>query len=189
MCFFFSLHTFPNLYLCLAKNIKIELRGKDWKGLLCLLLRYFPQRKSNSLIRWPIFLLLWGILPLTHSEYVLRLPHLNHLHGVATSYHCNLFIFMLGWLCFWVASQNHCPFTALSNPHPIFFCSEHLTAYWLPGSAMYCIRIQQHAQKGNIQYWNLFPFLQTNSVRRNRVTQMLPGMYFFISKHALGNWE
>lgn len=181
LCVFFSLHTSPNLYLHLAKNIKTELRGKDWKGLLCLLLRYFPQRKSNSLIRWLIFLLLWDILPLTHSEYLnFRSGYLTYTTyiGVPMLYHWNLSIFILGWLCFSVASQNHCPFTAFSNPHPLLFCSEHLTAYWLPGSAMCCIRIQQHTQKGNIEHWNLFPLLQTDSVIRNRATQMLPGMYF-----------
>lgn len=104
-------------------------------------LRYFPQRNSNCLTRWPIFLLPQGILSFTQNEY------LNFCSGyltfttytaVATLYHgCNPFIFILGWLCIWVASQNYCPFAALSHPHPLLLCSKHLKhtdSYQLPGS-------------------------------------------------------
>lgn len=88
-------------------------------------------------------------------------------------------IFILGWLCFWIASENYCPFAALSHSHPLFLCSKHLKhvdSYQLPGSVCVASGFNSTHRK-EIFSTEIFPLLQTNSVIRNRAIHMLPGMY------------
>lgn len=92
LCVFFFLAYFSKFISASCKNIKTELRDKDWKGVLCSLFSYFSQRKFNSLIRWPIF----------HHETYFLLPIVSIWTSTQATSH------WLHWCCIVVPLQSLC---------------------------------------------------------------------------------